>query len=129
VNYIGLKITSAGNKFVLDVFDKRKDFPFSVIRYPHALSALPRRMAENVFIGQLHRFYFICSQRHSFIKAAVTLTQAFLGRGYSLKRLCKLFINFCRKPLRFRSTPFMVLVRKFKMKIRGLKSDGLRGES
>lgn len=123
VNFIGLNITSVNNKFILNVHDKRSAFPFSVIRYPHALSAIPRRMAENVYIGQLHRFYGICSHRQAFVKAAVTLTHAFCERGYTCKRLCKLFNHFCHKPLRF-PVPSLALVQSFHRKLwfRGLVS-------
>lgn len=120
VNYIGLKITSVASKFILDIHDKRKTFPFSVIRYPHASSALPRRMADNVYIGQLHRFFNICSRRQFFMKAALTLTEAFEKRGYALKKLVTLFNAFCRK-LTF-SIPYLALVRSFRRRLffRGL---------
>ena len=124
VNYIGLEITSVGSKFILDIFDKRKTFPFSVIRYPHASSALPRRMAENVFIGQLHRYYFICSRRQSFMKATVTLTQAFLQKGYTLNMLVKLFRGFCRKQ-QSASVPHLALVQSLRGKLFSRTGNGV----
>ena len=38
-------------KLDVDVYDKRQDFPFPVIRYPHMVSLIPTYIPYGVFLG------------------------------------------------------------------------------
>ncbi len=57
VNFLGMKIRSAGSSFCVDVFDKRSEFPFRVLRYPSTDSLIPMSIPYGVFVSQLHRDY------------------------------------------------------------------------
>jgi hypothetical protein len=61
VNYLGMRIENVKHKFEVSVFDKRKEFGFPVVMYPHLFSNIPHSQAFGVFIGQVARFHRICS--------------------------------------------------------------------
>ena len=84
----------------VDVFDKRKDFPFKVARYPHLDSAIPSSIAYGVFIGQLHRFTRICSTPLAFIRNAFDVASTLGHQKASLLRLKETFSSFCRQTIR-----------------------------
>ena len=60
VNFVGMTISrSKSGSLELDIFDKRAEFSFKVIRYPHMGSEIPKSIPMGVFTGGLHRLYFI----------------------------------------------------------------------
>ena len=71
---MGMNIkTTSDNEIRLSVYDKRKDFPFSVVRYPMLKSEIPTNIPYGVFTGLLHRFFKICSEKTNFVDQALTL--------------------------------------------------------
>ena len=46
----------------MDVFDKRRSFPFEVIRYPHMESVIPSNIPYGVFVELLFTRYRICNR-------------------------------------------------------------------
>ena len=97
VNFLGMHIKETGVSLSLDVYDKRKDFPFQVVRYPHLDSAIPSSIAYGVFIGQLHRFKLICSAMTSFVRNACNVALTLVRQSSSLPRLRNSFETFCRR--------------------------------
>ena len=67
VHFVGVSIKDVRGALVLDVFDKRKSFPFRVVRYPTLASTIPTHMPNGVLTGQLVRYYTICSCRKAFV--------------------------------------------------------------
>jgi len=106
VNFLGMKIRSSGNSFRVDVFDKRAEFPFTVIRYPHTDSVIPPNIPYGVFIGQLHRYYRICSDMTDFLRNSLVLASTLRRQGCSAKKLAKCFHAFVtsRPRLRWKTT-------------------------
>ena len=51
VNFIGMKITDGEKGLQLEVYDKRKEFNFPVIRYPNLLSLIPASSPYGVWMG------------------------------------------------------------------------------
>ena len=88
-------IIKPNNKLSLNIYDKRKEFPFTVIRYPHMDSLLPRSIPYGVFVGQL-RYHRICSLPQHFIGNTVELVKLLKLKGYKLKRLKRDFMNFIK---------------------------------
>ena len=41
VQFLGMELKYTGDVLTLDVYDKKKAFPFTVIRYPHLDSLIP----------------------------------------------------------------------------------------
>ena len=101
VNFLGMHLKDTGSPtLTVDVFDKRKDFPFKVVRYPHLDSAIPSSLAYGVFIGQLHRFTRICSTPLAFIRNAFDVASTLGHQKASLLRLKETFSSFCRQKIR-----------------------------
>jgi hypothetical protein len=71
----------------VNVFDKRKEFPFEVRRYPYMCSLIPVSITYGVFIGLLHRYHNICSDWKDFNSHAVEIARKLMERGCTAKRL------------------------------------------
>ena len=94
----GLSIRSGpNNQIELGVYDKRKDFPFKVVRYPNLASEIPTNIPYGVFIGQLYRFYRICSAIIGAVVEAVSLALTLFKQGAKILRLLQCFYCFVRK--------------------------------
>ena len=87
-----MKFTNAD--LILKVYDKRKDYPFKVVRYPNLLSAIPTHQPYGVFTGLLHRFYRICNRPKHFIIAAADVAKTLDIQGCNYKVLFKVFSCF-----------------------------------
>jgi hypothetical protein len=53
-HFLGMSIHDRGAELELDLYDKRNDFPFRVIRYPNRESVIPSSIPYGVFTGH-HR--------------------------------------------------------------------------
>lgn len=92
VHFLGMDIVDSGRvdgKLSIDVFDKRREFPFAVRRYPHMHSLIPRSIPYGVFTGQLHRFHRICSDWRTFVRNARFVARTLCHQGCS-KRVLRL---------------------------------------
>ena len=115
VHFLGMSIIADDSKFWTKIHDKRLVFPFEVQRYPVPSSNLPMAIPKNVFIGQLHRFYKICTKKRHFILSAADLALSFLSKGFNQKWLLRLFRHFCKKPLKYSSSS--ALFKAFKKRV------------
>jgi hypothetical protein len=98
VHFLGMSIKSnMSNKLNLDVFDKRKEFPFEVRRYPHMDSFIPPCIPYGVFTGQLYRFYNICTGWQAFVANSWNLAEVLIRQGSSANKLVHLFSKFLMK--------------------------------
>jgi hypothetical protein len=106
VRFLGMTIRSDGESFRVDVFDKRTEFPFRVIRYPHTDSLIPPNIPYGVFIGQLHRYYRICSDATDFLRNSLVLASTLRLQGCAAHKLAKCFHAFVssRPRLRWKRT-------------------------
>jgi hypothetical protein len=106
VNFLGMKIRSAGSSFCVDVFDKRSEFPFRVLRYPYTDSLIPTSIPFGVFVSQLHRYYRICTELSDFMRNSLVLFSTLHEQGCSVRRLAKCFHAFVssRRRLRWKQT-------------------------
>jgi hypothetical protein len=93
-HFIGMTIEHGGRGFRLSVYDKRKDFPFPVRRYPLMSSMLPSSIPYGVFLSQLHRGYRICTDQRGFMDFVYDVRDRMLANGCSVKRLARLFRSF-----------------------------------
>lgn len=86
--FIGVELSanSEGTP-VFNVYDKRKEFPFEVILYPHYRSNVNKEIFTGVILGQLHRFKQICTYENQFLNQWFTLAQRCLLRYYPMRLL------------------------------------------
>jgi hypothetical protein len=99
VRFLGMSICDLDGKLSFDVFDKRREFPFTVCRYPHKCSMIPTYIAYGVFTGLLHRYYRICTQFSQFVWNASLLARALVNQGWMLSRLRIIFRHFIQSRL------------------------------
>jgi hypothetical protein len=99
VRFLGMSIRDIGCKLCFDVFDKRREFPFTVCRYPHKSSLIPAYIAYGVFTGLLHRYYRICTQFEHFCWNAALLSRTLIAQGWSSSRLRTIFRKFLQSRL------------------------------
>ena len=102
----------------VDIFDKRQEFPFPVIRYPQADSLIPNYMPYAVYLGQLHRFYRICNSPQAFLKNALSLAKTLLTQRCPKGLLLKGFGSFLsgKTPLRW-GTGLSGLLKTFRRRV------------
>lgn len=112
-NFCGIRVDGLDTCFALSVYDKKKDFPFEVVNYPHTDSNIPLSIAYSAFTGQLTRFYRLCNRQEKFLTHAAELTRTLLAKnGCSYARLDTLFRKFIRNsPFKFRTKKSVMLHR------------------
>ena len=76
------------------VFDKRDDFNFTIINYPHYTSNIPVQIQKGVFTSQLHRLLRLNSNHQSFQNRFKILVDKFLTRKYPVTFLKHIFTKF-----------------------------------
>ena len=89
------------------VYDKRKNFPFKVVRYPNMWSSIPTSLPYGVFTGQLHRFYRICSTPRAFLATSIDVLRTMYDQGCEYMKLFQTFSRFIysKCPLRWSMRP------------------------
>ena len=79
-HYLDLNIEVVNDKFRVELYDKRRDFNFTILGFPHFLSNVPMAQTKNTFCGQIIRYHRICGNNNS-------------NFVYNLKLLIKKFKN------------------------------------
>jgi hypothetical protein len=121
VHFVGMSIHCTNNRLLVDIFDKRSEFPFNVIRYPHLDSAIPVHLPYGTFTGGLVRLYTMINDSDTFVNRCVELATLLRSKGCTLHRLVKCF-RAClvkRQPLRWGRYTVNALVRMFHILLRG----------
>ena len=77
------------DKIQIKVYDKREDFKFEIINYPHIESNIPHRIAYGVFTSQLIRYANICTQKEDLIARVKILIDKLLKKKYTIENLKK----------------------------------------
>ena len=89
----------------LDLYDKRNDFNFKVIRFTHASSNCPRSTGLNTFYSQIVRISRICNDRPSFERHLKDLIAIMTNNSYSTAEL--------RRTIHKVSKNYNAILRKF----------------
>ena len=76
------------------IYDKRDDFKFEIINFPHMDSNIPSSPAYGVYISQLIRYARGCSKYSEFVKRHQILTKRLLNQGFVRSRLGNTFKKF-----------------------------------
>ena len=96
VCYLDTKISHGDNNtpFHISVYDKRDDFTFRIVNFPHMDSNIPANPAYGVYISQLVRYARICTSKLDFIHRLRCLSSRLLQQGFKLTSLFKSFNKF-----------------------------------
>ena len=107
-HFLEVDITIKDGKFVTKIFDKRDDFNFKIIKFPHIKSNIPDCIVFNTFISQLVRIARVCSSFQEFQKIFKVLIQNFNENGCPreilLRRAKKAFLANSETFSKFRVT-------------------------
>ena len=76
------------------LYDKRDDFDFPIVNFPHLCSNIPSSPAYGVYISQLIRYSRACSVYDDFVARSRLLTLKLLGQNFLLPRLKSSFKKF-----------------------------------
>jgi len=79
------------------IYDKRDDFNFAVVNYPHFDGDVPRATSYGVYISQLIRFAGACSVEDSHIRNR-TITEKLLKQDYRVTDLIN-FVKYSRSSI------------------------------
>ena len=99
------------------IYDKRDDFDFNIVNYPHLDGDVPRATSYGVYISQLIRFARACSSVEDFHNRNLAITERLLKQGYRYDKLRKTFSKFY-----YRNLP---LISKYKCNLKCLLRQGI----
>ena len=83
------------------IYDKRDDFNFNIVNYPHLDGDVPRSTSYGIYISQLIRFARACSSVDDFIERNRLITAKLLTQGYIFDKLRKTFSKFYHRNFSF----------------------------
>ena len=97
--YLDLYISIYRGKYNFKSYDKRRDFNFNVISYPHLISNIPKNPAYGVFTSQLVRFCRININASYFCRDIKLLVKKFIDQGFDKNALIDKYRSFAIKYL------------------------------
>ena len=92
--FLDLDLTIDNGLIFSKHYDKRDDFDFSIVNFPHLDGDVPCSPSYGVYISQLIRFCRACSFVDDFNIRNRSLTERLLKQGYRYHKLRKTFQNF-----------------------------------
>ena len=95
--FAGLLLQDRDDTIITSLFDKRRAFPFPVVRNQHPSSTIPSSVIYGVYTSQLHRFAIACTRFEDFRKEAYEYLENLTDKEYSRHRLMRLLSKFYLK--------------------------------
>ena len=115
--FLDLNLTINNGIISSKIYDKRDDFTFDIVNYPHLDGDVPRATSYGVYISQLIRFARACSSVDDFNTRNRVITEKLLKQGFRFVKLRKTFAKFY-----YRNLP---LVSKYKTNLKTLLQQGI----
>ena len=85
-----LLITIKDDKFHTKLYDKRDDFNFKIVNYPHPVASnIPEKPAYGVYASRIICFARACDHYPDFSERHKALCETLLKQGYKYSLLCK----------------------------------------
>ena len=95
VCYLDTNIKAGDNTpFRISIYDKREDFAFRIVNFPHMDSNIPSNPAYGVYISQLVRYARICTSKVDSINRLRGLSLRLRQQGFETNLLQKSFNKF-----------------------------------
>ena len=89
-SYLDLHITIKDDKFHTKLYDKRDDFNFKIVNYPHPVASnIPEKPAYGVYASRIICFARACDTFTDFSERHKTLCVTLLKQGYRYNMICK----------------------------------------
>ena len=89
-----IKTGHINTPFCIGIYDKRDDFAFRIVNFPHMDSNIPANPAYGVYISQLMRYARICTSKVDFINRLRGLSLRLRQQGFETNLLQKSFNKF-----------------------------------
>ena len=89
VSFLDLQITKENGQLNTKLFDKRDDFPFSIVRLPFRSSNIPTNMFYASISAEILRIGRVSSSLDNFVSSSKTLIERVRRQGASNDRLRK----------------------------------------
>ena len=83
--------------FRISIYDKRDDFAFRIVNFPHMDSDIPANPAYGFYISQLVRYARICTSKVDFINRLRRLSLCLRQQGFETNRLLNSFHKFINR--------------------------------
>ena len=99
LSYLDIQIAIVSGKYSTAVYDKRDNFDFKIVNFPHLSSNIPSGPAYGVYISQLVCIGRICSDYSDFALRHYKLTERLINQGYRYSSLCRAFHKCAKKHL------------------------------
>ena len=115
--FLDLDISINNGKISTKIYDKRDDFDFNIVNYPHLDGDVPRATSYGVYISQLIRFARACSSIDDFNNRNRIITEKLLKQGYRYNKLRKTFAKFYYRNI--------LLISKYKCNLKTLLRKGI----
>ena len=84
-------------EFVISVYDKRDDFPFTIVQFAPACSNQSAKITYGVFATQVLRYFRICNQFSLFEQRTKRLFKGFKDLHYDTNKLLNIFGRVCHR--------------------------------
>ena len=99
VGYLGTNIKTGDvtTPFRISIYDKRDDFAFRIVNFPHMDSNIPPNQAYGVYISQPVRYARICTSKVDFINRLRGLSLRLRQQGFETNRLQNSFNKFVNR--------------------------------
>ena len=110
--FLDLDLSIDNGVITSKIYDKRDDFNFPIVNYPHLDGDVPKSTSYGVYISQLIRFARACSNVEDFNQRNLLISEKLLKQGYRYHKLRSTFSKF------YRRNPD--LINKFKCNLRTL---------
>ena len=85
--FLNLSITVTADKFVYKLFDKRDDFPFSIVRMPYKSSNMPESIFYSAFSGEFLRISRSSMLADDVISSSHELVVRMVNQGAKMDRI------------------------------------------
>ena len=96
-SFLDLHLSIVDGVIITKIYDKRDDFNFDIVNYPHLDGDVPRATSYGVYISQLIRFARACSKVSDFNYRNQVITDKLLQQGFRYHKLRRTFTKFYRR--------------------------------
>ena len=97
-SYLDLLITVKDDKFHTKLYDKRDDFDFEIVNYPHPVTSnIPEKPAYGVYASRIISFARACDHFIDFSERHISLCESLLRQGFKYGFLCKQLCSTYKK--------------------------------
>ena len=95
--FLDLHLSISNDCIHTKIYDKRDDFNFNIVNYPHLDGDVPRATSYGVYISQLIRFARACNDVIDFNDRNQVITSKLLQQGFRYHKLRRSFSKFYRR--------------------------------